>query len=113
MPIIDPLVLDKAIEKYRPGSRKLADVARHHGGTAFADSSWHSAEADAIAAGRACKAPTLNISAQPGSNALADVEALIENCVTGKTVGAGHLHLLEIPDQVNAMIAQFIREYVD
>ena len=68
---------------------------------------------DSMAAAKACHLPTLNISAQPGNNDLAAVESLIENCVTGKTVGAGHLHQIEVADQVNSMIANFIREYVD
>lgn len=30
-PVLDPMVLDKGVDKYRKGSRKLADVARHYG----------------------------------------------------------------------------------
>lgn len=30
-PVVDPLVIDKQFDKYRPGSRRLADVARLHG----------------------------------------------------------------------------------
>lgn len=30
-PVLDPMVLDKGVDKYRKGSRKLVDVARHYG----------------------------------------------------------------------------------
>jgi pimeloyl-ACP methyl ester carboxylesterase len=29
--------------------------------------------------------------------------------VVGRTVGAGHFTMLEVPDQVNAMIARFLQ----
>lgn len=32
-PVIDPMVIDKQADKYRKGSRKLIDVARHYGVT--------------------------------------------------------------------------------
>lgn len=47
--IIDPLVLDKAADTYRKGSRKLADTAAHY--RVNADDA-HNAKADAIMAGR-------------------------------------------------------------
>lgn len=50
-PVIDPLVVDKAVDKYRRGSRKLIDVAAHYGITLDADQA-HGAEADALAATR-------------------------------------------------------------
>lgn len=31
----------------------------------------------------------------------------------GQTVGAGHFKTYEVPDQVNAMIDQFLHHYVD
>lgn len=49
-PIIDPLVLDRHIDRYRKGSRKLADVAAHHGVTLPEGMSWHDASADCLAA---------------------------------------------------------------
>lgn len=48
-PVIDPLVIDKQLDRYRKGKRTLEAVAAHHGveiGTA------HDAGDDAIAAGR-------------------------------------------------------------
>lgn len=47
--VVDPLVIDRAVDKYRKGSRKLGDVCRYHGLT-LEDA--HDATADALAAGR-------------------------------------------------------------
>lgn len=41
--IIDPLVIDKAVDPYRRGSRKLVDVAEHHG---FSLTNAHNSTAD-------------------------------------------------------------------
>lgn len=68
---------------------------------------------DALAAANACKVPTLNIAATPGFNVREEVEAIIEHCVSGRTIGGGHNHQLEVADQVNSMIRNFIREYCD
>ncbi len=48
-PVIDPYVLDKQVDRYRRGGRKLVDVARHYG--VDLDNA-HTAEADAVAAVR-------------------------------------------------------------
>lgn len=48
-PIIDPLVIDKAVDRYRRGKRTLTVVAEHY---AVALEGAHDAAADAIAAGR-------------------------------------------------------------
>lgn len=48
-PVIDPLVIDKAYDRYRPGKRTLAVVAEHY--SVRLDDA-HEAAADAIAAGR-------------------------------------------------------------
>lgn len=41
--IIDPLVIDKALDPYRKGSRKLVDVSEHHG---FSLTNAHNSTAD-------------------------------------------------------------------
>lgn len=46
--VIDPLVLDKALDKYRKGSRKLIDTARHYG-IELSEEDAHSADFDAMA----------------------------------------------------------------
>lgn len=50
-PVIDPLVLDKAVDRFRKGSRKLIDVAGHYGIRLNAADA-HGAEPDALAAVR-------------------------------------------------------------
>lgn len=50
-PVVDPFVLDKALERYRPGKRTLVDVCDRWGFTLDAADA-HGAAADATAAGR-------------------------------------------------------------
>lgn len=52
-PVIDPLVIDKTLAKYRKGKRKLENVAEVYGVT-LTDA--HNAKADAVAAGRIAQA---------------------------------------------------------
>lgn len=49
--VVDPFVIDKAIDRYRRGSRKLIDTARHYG-VPLDEEAAHDAEADAVATGR-------------------------------------------------------------
>jgi DNA polymerase-3 subunit epsilon len=53
LPIIDPLVIDRAMDRYRRGKRTL-EVAAVHYGVELMDA--HDAEADAVAAGRVAQA---------------------------------------------------------
>ena len=46
-PVVDPLVLDRAADKYRPGRRNLESLAKHYG-VQLDDA--HTADADAKAA---------------------------------------------------------------
>lgn len=50
-PVIDSLVMDRGADRYRRGSRKLVDTARHYG-IHLCDQDAHSAYADALAAAR-------------------------------------------------------------
>ncbi len=52
-PVIDPLVLDKTVDRYRKGKRTLDVVAAHYG-VPLDDA--HDAAADAVAAGRVAQA---------------------------------------------------------
>ncbi|MFS0912610.1 exonuclease domain-containing protein [Microbacterium sp. 179-I 3D2 NHS] len=52
-PVIDPFVIDKAYDRYRPGRRTLEVVAEHY---AVRLGDAHQAAADAIAAGRVAQA---------------------------------------------------------
>lgn len=56
-PIIDPLVIDKAVDRYRKGKRTLEVVAAHY---AVPLDGAHEAAADAIAAGRVAQAIARN-----------------------------------------------------
>jgi pimeloyl-ACP methyl ester carboxylesterase len=63
---------------------------------------------DASAAARACRVPVCYIGA---ATPLADLNRFQELCprlVIGRTIGAGHFHQLEVPDQVHAMIDRFL-----
>lgn len=50
-PVVDTMVLDKMLDPYRKGSRRLIDTCRHCG-IELADADAHGARADALAAGR-------------------------------------------------------------
>jgi len=52
-PVIDPLIIDKAYDRFRRGKRTLAAVAEHYA-VRLADA--HEASADAVAAGRIAQA---------------------------------------------------------
>ena len=64
---------------------------------------------DTGAAAAACRVPMLYVSA---ATTPADVDRLRTLCpqlITGQTVGAGHFHQLEVPEQINTMIERFLR----
>jgi DNA polymerase-3 subunit epsilon len=50
-PVVDPMCLDKHYDRYRKGSRKLVDVARHYD-IHLSEMDAHGAAADALAAAR-------------------------------------------------------------
>ena len=57
-----------------------------------------------------CETPLLVLRSRPGgSNDPARLLALKPGVQTGMTVGAGHFHQLETPEQVNAMMERFLR----
>jgi DNA polymerase-3 subunit epsilon len=60
-PVIDPLVLDKAVDKFRKGKRTLEAAALHYG-VDLVDA--HTAGADAVAAGRVAQALALRFEAE-------------------------------------------------
>jgi pimeloyl-ACP methyl ester carboxylesterase len=59
-----------------------------------------------------CKVPTLHLAAASPWNPPHLMSQWLPNVVHGQTVGAGHLNQLEVPDQVNLMIDNFMRHYV-
>lgn len=50
-PILDPYLVDRMVERFRPGKRRLVDVSRHYD-VPLDEADAHGALADAIAAGR-------------------------------------------------------------
>jgi pimeloyl-ACP methyl ester carboxylesterase len=60
------------------------------------------------AAAAACKVPLLYVSSGPWFADVARLRELCPQLVTGQTVGSGHYHQLEVPEQVNAMIDRFV-----
>lgn len=71
-------------------------------------STWeHFMAYDLRASAARCRVPLLCIqSVMPFDEA--GMRALCPQLVVGRTVGAGHMHQLEVPAQVNAMIEQFL-----
>ena len=60
-------------------------------------------------AARECKVPFLYLAAAAPLADFAKLRQLCPHVVIGQTVGAGHFHQLEVPDQVNAMIERFLQ----
>lgn len=71
-PVIDPLVLDKHVDRYRKGSRNLQALCAHYGVTL---DDAHNAVADAVAAARAARSMGVRHRAI-GALASADLHAL-------------------------------------
>jgi pimeloyl-ACP methyl ester carboxylesterase len=62
---------------------------------------------DTATAAATCKVPVLYIGSVFPAN-LTHFRELCPQLVAGQTVGAGHFHQLEVPEQVNAMIERFL-----
>ena len=52
--------------------------------------------------------PVLHVAATPPLNPVDTFAAMVSDCTTGCTVGAGHFTQLEVPEQVNSMIDRFL-----
>jgi pimeloyl-ACP methyl ester carboxylesterase len=65
--------------------------------------------ADMAAAAARCKVPFLCIAAAAPLSDFTKLRELCPHVVTGQTVGAGHFHQLEVPEQVNGMIERFLK----
>jgi pimeloyl-ACP methyl ester carboxylesterase len=63
---------------------------------------------DTDAAARACKVPLLVLDSTEPLSDLARLRELCPHVVTGQTVGAGHFHQLEVPEQITPMIERFL-----
>jgi pimeloyl-ACP methyl ester carboxylesterase len=69
---------------------------------------WHNAHTDHEAATAANTGPLLAIYAGLFPVNLAEVRALVPGAQVGQTVGSGHFNMVEVPEQVNAMIDRFM-----
>ena len=67
---------------------------------------------DGPAVAARCKVPALHLAATPPLNPPHVMTQWMPDVVNGWTVGAGHFNMMEVPDQVNSMIANFLRCYV-
>jgi pimeloyl-ACP methyl ester carboxylesterase len=65
-------------------------------------------DADMEGVARACRIPFLYLAAAVPLADFARLKELCPHVVIGQTVGAGHFHQLEVPEQVNAMIDRFL-----
>ena len=63
---------------------------------------------DTDAAAAACKVPVLYVSSGTWYTDVARFHKLCPHLITGQTVGSGHFHQLEVPEQVNPMIERFL-----
>jgi len=63
---------------------------------------------DSTAAIAACRVPVLYIGAGTPNADLIHYHDLCPHIIIGTTVGSGHFHGLEVPEQVNAMIDRFL-----
>jgi pimeloyl-ACP methyl ester carboxylesterase len=64
---------------------------------------------DGPAALAAVRCPIASIGSDGPVNDASKMKALNPNLLVGQTLAAGHFNQLEVPDQVNAMIEQFLR----
>ena len=85
---------------------EMAKTSQHVAVPAFRN---HLLDYDASRAARACRVPIAYIAA---SNLMADLAKFKQLCpqlVTAQTIGSGHFSLLEVPEQVNAMLERFVK----
>jgi hypothetical protein len=64
---------------------------------------------DASEAALACRVPIAYIFSITPYLDLPLFQSLVPHLVSARTLGSGHFSPIEIPDQINAMIAQFMR----
>ena len=105
------------VERFSQDHRAIAVDLRGHGETEAMLSTprhviataWEQLrKVDGASAARACKVPVLFVNASTWRPELELFKALCPQLMLGQTVGAGHFNMLEVPDQVNAMIERFL-----
>jgi pimeloyl-ACP methyl ester carboxylesterase len=83
----------------------MSSAPQHVMASAFENTTFRYDSAAAIVA---CKVPFLVLIASQPLSDLARLRELCPHAIIGQTVGAGHFHQLEVPEQVNAMIERFL-----
>ncbi len=63
---------------------------------------------DTAADAAACRVPTLAVASATLPGDVGRFRKLCPQLVTGQTVGSGHFHQLEVPEQINLMIDRFL-----
>lgn len=84
----------------------LQKTPQHVLASAFAN---HVTEYDAGPAAAACQVPVAYIGAAVAMVDLPRFRDLCPQLITAQTLGSGHFSTLEVPDQVNAMLARFLQ----
>ena len=64
---------------------------------------------DSEAALRSAKAPLLYVGAEPAIAEISKLPELAPGTIVARTAGSGHFHQLEVPDQIDAMLARFLQ----
>jgi pimeloyl-ACP methyl ester carboxylesterase len=73
-----------------------------------AESAFDQVLKDTVSAARACTVPLLVLAAAESLSDLPRLREVCPNVIIGQTVGAGHFHQLEVPEQITAMIERFL-----
>jgi pimeloyl-ACP methyl ester carboxylesterase len=84
---------------------RMVGTAQHVAVPAFVD---HLLAFDAAAVAAACRVPAAYIGATVAMADLTVLDTAIPGLVTARVLGSGHFPQLEVPGQVNAMIARFL-----
>jgi len=104
--IVEPMFPPYADSKLRAWIvQRMLATPRH----VLASARAHLLATDASDSAAACTVPALYIQAATPRPELERFRQLCPQLVIGRTVGAGHFNMLEVPDQVNAMISRFLQ----
>jgi pimeloyl-ACP methyl ester carboxylesterase len=109
--VVTPVVVGHSLgptDDARPqgaAHRRLSSLPQH-----VTLSAWeqHLLVWDGEEAAAACRVPALLISSGTPLSDISRFQELTPQLATGQTVGAGHFITLFVPEQVNAMIEQFL-----
>src|SRR4029453_3833480 len=101
LPTSDPMIIERVLRVMMQAPSHVA-ASGLRGILAF----------DGPAVAAHCKVPALHLAAASPLNPPHLMSQWLPQVVHGQTVGAGHFNQLEVPDQVNLMIDNFVRHHV-